>query len=97
MGRKKKQTLKENVLTQALADVKEREARYGDPLINHTRVVTLWSAWEACKAPGAPVQPLDSIVFQILTNLARIAETPNHKGAWDNIAGYAGVGYEVVS
>lgn len=95
MSRKKAHKPREEVLLQALEDVTDREETYGPPLLNHTRIAIMFSAWQSCKSPDAPVTPLDSIVFQILTNLARLAQTPEHKGTWDNIAGYSAIGYEV--
>lgn len=83
------------VLNQAIADVKDREPIYGPADVNHARVARLWAAYCNCKANPNEVDPVDSIMFQILTNIARLIETPSHKGSWDNIAGYAGIGYEV--
>lgn len=97
MGRKKKLTPRASVLTQALDDVEDRNGIYGDAKVCHMRIAHLCKAWNEIKADGGEVTPLDIVVYHILTNLARIAETPNHKGAWENIAGYAGVGYEVAS
>lgn len=93
-GRKPK-ALRITVLEQAIADVSDREGTYGPPLDNHLRVATLMLAWRQISPHG--IGPLDSIIFQIMTNVARIAQTPGYKGSWDNIAGYAAIGYEVTN
>jgi hypothetical protein len=83
------------VLEQAIKDVAERESTYGKPSVNHARIARLWAAYQSCKANRDVVAPIDSVMFQLLTNIARLIETPNNKEAWDNIAGYAGIGWEV--
>jgi len=84
---------REEVLQQALLDVADREGVYGDPLVNHQRIAILWLAWD--QLTGFRNTPFDVVVKEILKNGARLVETPNHKGSWDNIAGYAAIGYEV--
>jgi hypothetical protein len=94
VARPKKLRPREEVLHQALTDVADREGVYGPPLQNHQRIAILLEAYQ--RALGRPyIEPVDSILFQILTNIARLMETPGHKQTWDNIAGYAGIGYEV--
>ena len=89
------------MLEQAISDVADREGYYGDPQINHWRIAKLMEAYMEAKAvtnKGVFVpSAVDSVAFQIITNLARLMETPNHKPAWENIAGYSGIGYEVTS
>lgn len=92
---RRKQRVREQVLEQAMSDVADREDYYGNPLINHARVSTLMAAYQRCKGDTPPDSPIDSIIFQILTNVARLIETPSHQPAWENIAGYAAIGAEV--
>lgn len=84
-----------DVLNQVIKDVKDREALYGSPIVNHSRVAILISAYQECK--GDKFEPVDSIMFQILSNIARLIETPDNKAAWENIAGYAAIGHEVTT
>lgn len=82
--------------TQASAIVAgARRKAYGPPENNFERIAILHEAWDAVVAT-VPEGTIDGRVMvaarQILTKLARIAETPNHTDSWRDVAGYADCG-----
>ena len=77
-------------LLQKTADViKERGESYGSMLDNHTRIARLWSV-----LLDTEVTPEQVALCMIAVKQARLMETSNHNDSWQDILGYALVGYE---
>jgi len=77
-------------LLQKTADVvKERGEKYGSMLDNHIRIARLWSV-----LLDTEVTPEQVALCMIAVKQARLMETPNHDDSWQDILGYALVGYE---
>lgn len=93
------QTTRETILNEAaLAVSGDRAINYGLPEDNHKRIATLWNAYVLIRKqtePGVGITPYEVSIFNILTKIARLANNPNHKDSWVDIAGYAACGAEV--
>jgi len=77
-------------LLQKTADVvKERGEKYGSMLDNHIRIARLWSV-----LLDTEVTPEQVALCMIAVKQARLMETPDHDDSWQDILGYALVGYE---
>jgi hypothetical protein len=86
-----------------------RRQAYGTPEDNFQVIADLWNAVMRKKqaaldaAPTAPNVKLrvvlsseDVALFMTLVKVARLAETPEHRDSWVDIAGYAGCGIRCV-
>jgi len=69
--------------------VKERGEKYGSMLDNHIRIARLWSV-----LLDTEVTPEQVALCMIAVKQARLMETPDHDDSWQDILGYALVGYE---
>ena len=77
----------ENILQEAERIVNgPRASDYGDARENHQRIADIWSA-----VLGAKVTPEQVVMCMIGVKLARLANTPDHRDSWVDIAGYVGV------
>ena len=77
-------------LLQKTADViKERGESYGSMVDNHTRIAKLWSV-----ILDNYVTTEQVALCMIALKMSRLMETPNHDDSWQDILGYALVGYE---
>lgn len=71
----------------------ERNASYGEPIDNFSRVCALWSV-----ILGVTVTPEDYAMCMIAVKMSRYASRSGFQpDTWVDIAGYAGCGYEVGS
>ena len=69
--------------------IKERGESYGSIVDNHTRIAKLWSV-----VLGKNVTTEQVALCMIAVKMARLIETPNHDDSWQDVLGYALVGYE---
>jgi hypothetical protein len=67
-----------------------REDSYGSPRDNHQRIADIWSA-----ITGYKFTPEMVVMMMIGTKLARLRHKANHEDSWVDIAGYAGLGWEI--
>ena len=82
---------RQEVLAKALELVTgEREADYGTPEENFTRIADMWTAYL-----GKDVSPPDVAAMMALVKVARLANTPYHEDSWVDLAGYAACGGEL--
>lgn len=84
-----------DLLFWAANTVHKRTDDYGTPMENHKRIADLWSAYFS--GTKSDVRPHDVAVAMILAKIARLEQSPKHKDSWTDIAGYAAVGWEIVS
>lgn len=72
----------------------ERRAVYGEPAHHFARSAKIK---EAIRAAVRPVDPeLDHVLDMIADKMARLAQSPNHKDSWLDVAGYAMNAYEIL-
>lgn len=93
----------EDLLREALNIVTgARRQSYGPPEDNFATIAGLWSTFlhrlgidftDPEQRIGAPVVA----AMMVLTKVARLAETLNHKDSWLDIAGYAACGWRCVA
>jgi len=96
---------KRELLEQALeACTGGRQLNYGRPEANFQRIADLWNTWieiKHIKNDDPEVSEFLSSwevpVLMILMKLARLANTPEHKDSWLDIAGYAACGYDITN
>ncbi len=69
-----------------------RERDYGDVLDGFNRIAAMWSA-----ILGVEVTAEQYAMCQVATKLGRLAESPNHRDSWMDVAGYAALGAEVAA
>lgn len=89
----------DNILQEAQAAVfGERAATYGHPAQNFAAIAALWNGWvEATLLAKGPNGATSVVIFtaedvadlMILTKLARLMTTPDHRDSLVDIAGYA--------
>lgn len=84
-------TLRDHVLEQAKKAINgPRQDSYGSPRDNHQRIADIWSA-----ITGYKFTPEMVVMMMIGTKLARLRHKANHEDSWVDIAGYAGLGWEI--
>lgn len=70
--------------------LQDRNASYGSPENNFSRVAKLWTAYF-----DREFEPHDVAVMLALLKVARLSENPTHMDSWVDLAGYAVCGAEV--
>lgn len=82
----------EDVLQEARRIINgKRDADYGTPEMNFSRIAALWTAYLGGKPGGPlPVTPQDTAQMMILLKVARLIATPGHRDSVVDLAGYAG-------
>lgn len=68
----------------------EREADYGSPEENFSRIAAMWTAYL-----GKDISTPDVAAMMALVKVARLANTPYHEDSWVDLAGYAACGGEL--
>lgn len=67
----------------------QRQADYGDKLVNFSQIAMLWQGTLAMKlAPGQSITPEDVALCMIQVKVARLAKSPDHSDSQLDIAGY---------
>jgi hypothetical protein len=69
----------------------ERDAVYGPPVINHTRIAALWSAYL-----GFDIAPSEVAIMLGLVKVSRLAASPDHEDSYTDLAAYAAIAWECV-
>jgi hypothetical protein len=69
----------------------ERDAVYGPPVINHTRIAELWSAYL-----GYDIEPSEVAIMLGLVKISRLAASPDHQDSYTDLAAYAAIAWECV-
>ena len=67
--------------------LKDRNATHGDPEDNFGRIAELWAAYKRVHFNAT-----DVAVMMALMKVARIAQSPEHRDSWIDLAGYAACG-----
>lgn len=70
----------------------ERDAVYGDPYTNHTRIAALWS-----QVLGVDVTPAQAALCMALVKVARLIQTPNHLDSFIDGAAYFAIAGEIAT
>lgn len=86
---------RQELLTEALAVVEERNKTYDDPSLDFKRIAAMWTAMFI--EQGYEFGPDDVAKMLICLKLSRLMSTRNHKDSWLDIAGYGACGWEVVN
>ena len=72
-----------------------RNLDYGEPVQNMARTAEMLAAYLG-KRTGRELEATDVAAFGIILKLGRLAENPTHKDSWQDVAGYASIGFECV-
>lgn len=79
----------------------DRNNTYGEPYDDYMKVSGMWNSYlrglMARKGiTGFPdlIEPHDAIVMMVLLKAARIANAPDHRDNWVDLAGYAACGWD---
>lgn len=67
--------------------LRDRNATHGDPEDNFGRIAQLWAAYKR-----VDFTPTDVAAMMALMKVARIAQSPDHRDSWIDLAGYAACG-----
>lgn len=67
--------------------LKDRNATHGDPEDNFGRIAELWAAYKRVSFNAT-----DVAAMMALMKVARIAQSPDHRDSWIDLAGYAACG-----
>ena len=76
---------------------KLRMREYGEPATNYGRISSLWNAYLENKEEEESLTTADAAIMMMLTKISRLQQSPNHYDSWLDIAGYAAVGWALVS
>lgn len=91
-------TLREQTLTEAIKlTVGDRDVDYGSPKDNFSRIAEALNGLGYRAPDGKRLVESDVAIFQIVTKLARLVETPGKADSWVDVAGYAACGREVAA
>ena len=74
----------------------DREAEYGDNLLNHRRIATMWNVILGKKLI-TPIEPEEVAACMIGLKVARLSEDTKKKDSWVDVVGYGALGGEMVS
>ena len=74
---------------------KNRNLDYGEPVENMARTAEMLAAFLG-KRTGRELEATDVAAFGIILKLGRLAENPTHKDSWQDVAGYASIGFECI-
>ena len=74
----------------------DRAAEYGDNLLNHRRIATMWNVVLGKKL-SAPIEPEEVAACMIGLKIARLAEDATKKDSWVDVVGYGALGGEMIS
>lgn len=89
---------RERVLDQAWEAIcNDRNAEYGEPIDNFGRWAGACNALGYQGPDGRPLKPHDLAVIMGLGKLSRSIQSPEKEDTWVDLAGYAAVGYELVT
>ena len=80
----------------------DRNLQYGAPIDDFSLTAQLWEAYlrrlmETRNLEVPMLDPHDVAVLLILVKISRLAQTPEKRDHWLDIAGYAGCGWECVT
>jgi hypothetical protein len=86
---------------QLLADASElvtgdRAKVYGPPSANFARIAALHACYLGLLPAGHVLTTQDVAIMAMLTKVARLIQTPDHRDSWVDLAGYAAAGYDAV-
>lgn len=83
---------RETILREAIAAVVgDRQLNYGAPEDSFQRIAGLWSAYLQSEEP---LTAADVALMLALLKVARLANSPDHRDSWVDLAGYAACGAE---
>lgn len=74
----------------------DREAEYGDNLLNHRRIATMWNVILGKKLI-TPIEPEEVAACMIGLKVARLSEDTKKKDSWVDVIGYGALGGEMAS
>jgi len=74
----------------------DREAEYGDNLLNHRRIATMWNVILGKKLI-TPIEPEEVVACMIGLKVARLSEDTKKKDSWVDVIGYGALGGEMIS
>jgi hypothetical protein len=75
----------------------DRPEEYGEPIDNFGRWAGACNALGYQGPGGGPLKPHDLAVIMGLGKLSRSVQSPDKQDTWVDLAGYAAVGYELVT
>lgn len=75
----------------------DRNEEYGEPIDNFGRWAGACNALGYQGPGGRPLKPHDLAVIMGLGKLSRSVQSPDKQDTWVDLAGYAAVGYELVT
>jgi hypothetical protein len=91
-------TARETVLEDARQAVcSDRNTEYGEPIDNFSRWAGACNALGYRRPGGGELKPHDLAVIMSLGKLSRSVQSPDKQDTWVDLAGYAAVGYELVT
>lgn len=70
----------------------ERDKNYGKPLINHTRIASLWSIFLEQE-----ITPAQVAICMGLVKVARLIESPDHLDSFLDAAAYFAIAGEIAT
>jgi hypothetical protein len=80
--------------------VAERGGAYGSPRANHSTTADMFEVWRERRIDAGAItsdefDAVDTVVFNILQKLSRLAQTSHHRDSWADVSGYALNGLEI--
>lgn len=72
-----------------------RADEYGGPEDSFQKIASLWTAYLSSMNEQVNISAADVACMMILLKIARLANSPDHRDSWVDIAGYAACGAEV--
>lgn len=73
----------------------DRNNQYGPPTQDFQRTADAMNAY-GYRAPGGPLKPHDIAIIVSLIKISRLMWSPGKRDHWEDLAGYAGCGFECV-
>lgn len=92
-------TNRREILEEAITLINgDRNNHYGDPVDDFATTATMWQAYlervSMARGHQFDIEPHDVAIMMCLVKISRIAQSPEKRDHWADLAGYAGCGYD---
>lgn len=71
----------------------DRQHEYGPPQVNFARIADVWNWWMEATGRDSVLDPSDVAMMMALLKMARVANNPDSRDSYVDLAAYSALGY----